>query len=98
MNEANRFLIIANEVFTWGAALPALMRRIGEATKMPNIPDADKMALTSASKKIGDLFDKAGEAIDAGNNDDLAALADQLRDEVVKANIILDRLKVPDSD
>jgi hypothetical protein len=98
MNEANRFLKIANEVFTWGAALPALMRRIGEATKMPNISDADKTALTNASKRIGDIFEKAGKAIDDGNNDDLAVLADQLRDEIVKANLTLDRLRVPDSD
>jgi hypothetical protein len=98
MDEASRFVKIADEIFTWGGALPALLRRIGEATKMPGISDADKMALAATSKRIGDLFQKVEKALDAGNTNNLATIADELRDEVVKENVILDRLKVPDSE
>ena len=98
MDEASRFVKIAAEIFTWGSALPALLRRIGEATKTPSISDADKMMLAAISKRIGDLFRRVEKALDAGNTNNLATIADELRDEVVKANVILDRLKVPDSE
>jgi hypothetical protein len=65
---------------------------------MPSISDADKMALAATSKRIGDLFQKVEKALDAGNTNNLATIADELRDEVVKENVILDRLKVPDSE
>jgi hypothetical protein len=97
MDDANRFIKIATELFTWGGALPALLRRIGEATKMPSISDADKMALAAASKRIADLFQQANKILDGDEKtDDLVGIADRLREEIVNANVVLDRLKVPD--
>lgn len=98
MDEASRFVKIAAEIFIWGGALPALLGRIGEATNMPSISDDDKMMLAATSKHIGELFQKVERALDAGHTDNLATIAEELRDEVVKANVILDRLKVPDSE
>jgi hypothetical protein len=97
MDDANRFIKIAAELFTWGGALPALLRRIGEATEMPSIAVADKMALAAASKRIGDLFQQANKILDGDEKtDDLGGIADRLREEIVNANVALDRLKVPD--
>jgi hypothetical protein len=95
-DNANRFIRVAKELFTWTAALGDLLHRIGEATRMSSISAADKLALIDSSKRISDLFNKAEQFIDDERTDDLIALSDQLRDEIVKANVILDRLKVPD--
>lgn len=96
MDDRNRFLKIASEIFTWGGALADLLRRIGEATRMPTISEDDKAVLIAASKRIGDLFQEANKALDGERTNDLTAIADQLREEIVKAKVILDRLKVPD--
>jgi hypothetical protein len=98
MNDANRFLKAATEYLMWSTALPTLYRRIGVATKMSTISDADKADLLAVNDRIKDLIQRAGKAVEAENADDLFAVANELRNEIVNANLILDRLKVPDAE
>jgi hypothetical protein len=98
MDDQARFLEIVSEMFTWAGALPHLLNRIGAGLTMATISLNDKAQLLLASNRIGDLFKKAGEMMDKGNLDELSAITDQLREQIVKATLILDRLKVPDPD
>jgi hypothetical protein len=98
MDHQARFLKIVSEMFTWAGALPHLLNRIGTAMATATISLNDKAQLLLASRRIGDLFKEAGVLMEKGNLDELAAVTDQLREQIVKATLILDRLKVPDLD
>ena len=95
-NDASRFIRTAKELFTWSAAREDLSHRIGVASKLLSISEADNAGLAATSRRIDDLFDNAGRFIDDGYMDGLTALSDKLREEIVAANVILDRLKVPE--
>jgi hypothetical protein len=96
MADGERFLRIVKEMLTWGSASGDLFNRIGVAVRMPTTSESNKMDLANVSSRIGGLFYRAGEIMDGDDLDKLNALTDQLRHEVVSANVILDRLKVPD--
>jgi hypothetical protein len=61
-----------------------------------NFVGLTQLTLANVTKRIGDLFEYANEILDSDELDKLTKITAQLREEVVRANVILDRLKVPD--
>jgi hypothetical protein len=101
MDETTRRLQIGVEMMTWIGAMPHLLKRLGEAERMPGLSNSEKQNLRDIAKRLTDLFEKAGEMADADQSNQeffkqLIASTDELREAIVKANVILDRLKVPD--
>jgi hypothetical protein len=97
MDDANRFIKIAAELFTWGGALPALLRRIGEATEMARSLTLTRWRLLPQANESATFFSRQIKSlIVMKKTDDLVGITDRLREEIVNANVALDRLKVPD--
>jgi hypothetical protein len=101
MDETTRRLQIGVEMMTWIVAMPDLLKRLGKAETMPSLSDSEKQNLREIAKRLTALFQKAGEMADADQSNkefykQLIAHTDRLREAIVEANVILDRLKVPD--
>lgn len=101
MTETTRRLEIAMEMLTWFGEIPHLIKRIGEAHDMPSLSDSEKGALREMADRITESFKAAGELAVAEESNKqfyerLIVCTDELRKEIVHANVTLDRLKVPD--
>lgn len=92
-----RRLSIARELMTWAEALPRLLARIDKVLKLPDITKAQTADIESIAELVGTVFLGIREAVDSDDYDRMIASVDRLREEIARANEILDRLLKPNS-
>jgi hypothetical protein len=87
----HRRVLIARELVTWGADIPALFARIAAALKMASLPGRQKLELEVLARRITASFKAIGEATDddatdAANYAQLIERTDRLRELIATAN------------
>jgi hypothetical protein len=87
-----RRLSIARELMTWSVALPSVLTKIDKVLKLPDVKETKVTEIESIAEIVGTVFLGIKEAVDADDDDRLIASVDRLREEIVTANLILDRL------
>jgi hypothetical protein len=87
-----RRLSIADELTTWGDALPRVLIKIDEVRGASNITTAQAATVESIAYGIGTVIQGLGEAIYAEDYDGLIAILARLREKIVIANALIDRL------
>jgi hypothetical protein len=93
MDESNRRrLSIARELMTWADALPRLLSKIDKVLKMSEVSEAQATEIASMTELVGSVFLGIREAVDSDDYDRLLASVERLREEILTANAILDRL------
>jgi len=83
----------------YALALCAL-NRVGEIGRRPDVPEAEKQRLKDIAERIGDLFSRVTELSESQPTakeliEQLIASHDRLREELAKANALLDHIAKP---
>ena len=86
---------IAKELMTWADALPRILAKIDDVLKLPDITVAQAKEIQSIADTVGAVFLGIREAARADDYDRLMAGVDRLREEIITADTILDRLIKP---
>jgi hypothetical protein len=86
---------IAKELMTWADALPRILGKIDEVLKSPDITTAQATDIESIAETVGAVFLGIREAARADDYDRLMAGVDRLREEIMTADAVLDRLIKP---
>jgi hypothetical protein len=86
---------IAKELMTWADALPRILAKIDDVLKLPNITIAQAKEIESIANTVGAVFVGIREAARADDYDRLMAGVDRLREEIMTADAVLDRLIKP---
>jgi hypothetical protein len=87
-----RRLAIAHELKTWADALPRVLVRIDKVLKLPEVAEAQASDIESIAELLRTVFLGIREAVDSDDYDRMIASVDRLREEIVTANTILDRV------
>lgn len=77
---------------TWADALPRLLSKIDKVLKMSEVSEAQATEIASMTELVGSVFLGIREAVDSDDYDRLLASVERLREEILTANAILDRL------
>lgn len=96
MPQTNDFVETVQEMLIWAGAFPELVIRTRAAIRMLRVSEEDRASLAAAIRQIADIFKKVNEMLDGDRDPELRVIVDRLRTEVVRATLILDRLRVPD--
>jgi hypothetical protein len=93
----SRRLSIARELATWGVAMPALMARIAQTLRMPNLSGRQKLDFEVIARHITTAFNAIGETPDPEASEatlyhQLIETTDRLRELIAAANVALDGL------
>jgi hypothetical protein len=90
-----RRLSIARELMTWSVALPSVLTKIDQVLKLRDVKETQAAEIESIAELVGTVFLGISEAVDADDYDRLIVSVDRLREEIVTADAILDRLLKP---
>jgi hypothetical protein len=90
-----RWLFVARELMTWGAALPRILAKIDEMLQSPNITVAQATDVESISDHVGIVIQGIREAVRTNDYDRLIASVDRLREEIAAGDMMLDRMLKP---
>ena len=90
-----RRLSIAKELMMWGNAVPHVLAKIDKVLKLREVSETQASDIESIAEIVGTVFLGIREAVDSDDYDRLVAGVDRLREEIVTANAILDRLLKP---
>jgi hypothetical protein len=92
-----RRLSIANELVTWGVAMPSLLARISEAIRITSLTGRQKLDFEVMARRITTSFNAIGEmpndeGRDATQYEQLIENTDNLREEIATAKAALVRV------
>jgi hypothetical protein len=79
----------------WGDALSRILAKIDDVLESPDITVAQERAIESISDTVRTVFSGIREAAHTDDYDRLLACVDRLREEIVIAEALLDRLLKP---
>ena len=88
----SRQLSVARELMTWVDALPRVLAKIDQVSKLPDITETQANNIESMAERVGIIFLGIREAVDSDDYDRTIAGVDRLRKEILTADTILDRL------
>jgi len=92
MDENQRRRLSIARKLTWSVALPSVLTKIDKVLKLPEVKETKAAEIESIAEIVGTVFLGIKEAVDADDDDRLIASVDRLREEIMTANLILDRL------
>jgi hypothetical protein len=93
----SRQLSVARELITWADALPRVLAKIDQVLKLPDITETQAKHIESMAEIVGTIFLGIRKAVDSDDYDRTIAGVDRLREEILTADTILDRLLKPET-
>jgi hypothetical protein len=88
-----RWLSISRELMTWAYITPRLIRRIDDVICLPKVTPVQTVEVESIGQRIGVLLSSIHAAVEADHSyEPLTARLDRLREEIVSADVTLNRL------
>jgi hypothetical protein len=93
----SRQLSVARELMTSVDALPRVLAKIDQVLKLPDITETQAKHIESMAEIVGTIFLGIREAVDSDDYDRTVAGVDRLREEILTADTILDRLLKPET-
>ena len=83
---------VARELMTWVDALPRVLAKIDQVSKLADITETQANNIESMAERVRTIFLGIREAVDSDDYDRTIAGVDRLREEILTADTILDRL------